>query len=114
MRISKLVLRDFRGWEHLDLRPSGHVLLAGVPRSGRSDIIAAICRVLDPESVRLHPVFADLRQYAASDDVRHRPTRASSAMGFPSERTHVDSRGFLTSCGIKVRRAPVQGDGEDE
>ena len=27
---------------------------------------------------------------------------------------HVGSRGFLTSCGINVRRAPVHGDGEDE
>ncbi|MHB8288833.1 MAG: DUF4411 family protein [Acidimicrobiales bacterium] len=27
---------------------------------------------------------------------------------------HVDSRGFLTLCGVKVRRAPMQGDGEDE
>jgi hypothetical protein len=43
----------------LDLRPRGHVLLAGVPRSGRSDIIAALSRVLDPETSRT-PVVTDL------------------------------------------------------
>ena len=40
MRISRLRLQDFRGWSHLDLCPRTHVLLAGVPRAGRSDVIA--------------------------------------------------------------------------
>jgi len=49
------------------------------------------------------------------DDVDRMPikislTTACSRLGV----RHVDSRGFLTSCGIKVRRAPVHGDGEDE
>lgn len=64
MRISRLLLHDFRGWRELDLRPTGHVLLAGVPRAGRSDVLAALVRVLDPDSVRVHPVIADIRQYA--------------------------------------------------
>ena len=38
MRISRLRLHDFRGWADLDLRPRTHMLLAGVPRAGRSDI----------------------------------------------------------------------------
>jgi len=40
VRISRLRLQDFRGWSHLDLCPRTHVLLAGVPRAGRSDVIA--------------------------------------------------------------------------
>lgn len=48
VRITRLLVTGFRGWQHLDLRPRDHVLLAGVPRAGRSDIIAAIARVLDP------------------------------------------------------------------
>lgn len=62
MRISRLRLQDFRGWAHLDVRPAGHVLLAGVPRAGRSDIILALARLLDPASIRLQPVLADIRQ----------------------------------------------------
>ncbi len=62
MRISRLRLQDFRGWSHLDLRPRTHVLFAGVPRAGRSDIIAALGRLLDPAAVRLHPVLTDIRQ----------------------------------------------------
>lgn len=66
MRISRLLLHDFRGWAALDLRPRGHVLLAGVPRAGRSDIIAAVSRVLDPASFRGQPLLSDIRQTASS------------------------------------------------
>ncbi|MDT5024324.1 MAG: hypothetical protein QOE61_750, partial [Micromonosporaceae bacterium] len=44
VRTTRLLINNFRGWERLDLRPRGHVLLAGVPRSGRSDIVAALRR----------------------------------------------------------------------
>lgn len=60
MRVSRLVLKNFRGWGDLDLRPEGHVLLSGVPRAGRSDIVTALTRVLDPESIRAQPDLADL------------------------------------------------------
>jgi len=62
MRVSRLRLHRFRGWAELDLRPAGHVLLAGVPRSGRSDIVAALSRLLDPASVRVQPSPTDLHQ----------------------------------------------------
>lgn len=62
MRISRLRLHDFRGWADLDLRPLTHVLLAGVPRAGRSDIIAALTRLLDPALIRVQPTLADVRQ----------------------------------------------------
>ncbi|WP_329522174.1 hypothetical protein [Spirillospora sp. NBC_01491] len=61
MRITRLQISGFRGWEQLDLRPNGHVVLAGVPRAGRTDIIEALARVLDPDAARsasltdLHP-----------------------------------------------------------
>ena len=60
VRITRLQLTDFRGWQRLDLRPRGHVLLAGVPRAGRSDIIAAIARVLDSGAKGLR--LTDLHQ----------------------------------------------------
>ena len=62
MRISRLRLHDFRGWADLDLRPRTHVLLAGVPRAGRSDIIVALTRLLDPAFIRVQPTLADVRQ----------------------------------------------------
>lgn len=61
MRVTRLLIAGFRGWERLDLRPSGHVLLAGVPRAGRSDVIAALARVLDPDAGR-NPLLSDLHQ----------------------------------------------------
>ena len=61
MRITRLRLHGFRGWAHLDLRPRGHLLLAGVPRAGRSDIIIALTRLLDPASIRVQPALADIR-----------------------------------------------------
>lgn len=65
MRVTRLLLDNFRGWPHLDLRPSEHVVLAGVPRAGRSDIIAALRRVLDPASARTQPALTDIRQERA-------------------------------------------------
>lgn len=50
VRATRLLINNFRGWGYLDLRPRRHVLLTGVPRSGRSDIITALRRVLDPDS----------------------------------------------------------------
>ncbi len=65
MRISRLRLHNFRGWPDLDLQRVGHVLLAGVPRAGRSDIIAALRRLLDPAMIRVQPSVGDIRQQRA-------------------------------------------------
>lgn len=61
VRVTRLLITGFRGWERLDLRPDGHVLLAGIPRAGRTDIITALARVLDPHAVR-NPPLSDLHQ----------------------------------------------------
>ncbi|HEY0166605.1 MAG TPA: TOPRIM nucleotidyl transferase/hydrolase domain-containing protein [Jatrophihabitans sp.] len=62
MRISHLRLANFRGWAELDLTPGTHVLLAGVPRAGRSDILIALTRLLDPAYNRVQPSEADVRR----------------------------------------------------
>lgn len=62
LRITRLRAVDFRGWHQLDLRPRGHVLAIGEPRSGRSDLMEALRRVLDPRSTRSQPTTADIRQ----------------------------------------------------
>lgn len=78
MRVSRLRLNDFRGWADLDLRPRGHVLVAGVPRAGRTDVIAALRRLLDPASVRLQPALSDIRQKRAAVAPLRPPTAPSA------------------------------------
>lgn len=67
VRATRLLITGFRGWERLDLRPAGHVLLAGVPRAGRTDIITALARVLDPHAAR-NPLLSDLHQKCRAPD----------------------------------------------
>jgi putative ATP-dependent endonuclease of OLD family len=62
LHITQLRAFDFRGWHDLDLRPRAHVLAVGEPRSGRSDLVHALQRVLDPRSTRRQPSTADIRQ----------------------------------------------------
>ncbi|MFF2352673.1 hypothetical protein ACFVVL_23150 [Kitasatospora sp. NPDC058115] len=61
MRVTRLLISNFRGWKSLDLRPRDHVVLAGVPRAGRSDIVEALARVLDPDAAQ-SPRLSDLHQ----------------------------------------------------
>ena len=61
MRVTRLLLHDFRGWDDLDLRPNGHLLIAGVPRAGRTDIIALL-KALDDAGIR----FKDLHTTQSS------------------------------------------------
>lgn len=79
MRISRLRLHDFRGWADLDLRPLTHVLLVGVPRAGRSDIVIALRRVLDPTFVRIQPSLADIRQLRVVPNPEHETGDIGSA-----------------------------------
>ena len=67
VRVTRLLITGLRGWERLDLRPDGHVLLAGVPRAGRTDIITALARVLDPHAAR-NPLLSDLHQECPAPD----------------------------------------------
>ena len=68
MRITRLKAKDFRGWADLDLRPVGHVVALGEPRAGRSDLVAALARVLDPRSTRQSPVVTDIHQRQVVSD----------------------------------------------
>lgn len=61
VRVTRALLTNFRGWKQLDLRPGPHVLLAGVPRAGRSDLITALTRVLAADTGR-GAELADLHQ----------------------------------------------------
>jgi putative ATP-dependent endonuclease of OLD family len=52
VRVLRLTLRHFRGFEKLTIRPSGHVVLVGEPGAGRSDVAEAVERVLWADSLR--------------------------------------------------------------
>lgn len=55
MRIARLEIRRFRGFESFVFIPREHVVVVGEPRAGRSDLVAALRRVLDPKSVASRP-----------------------------------------------------------
>lgn len=62
------------------LTPRLHSIVVGEPRSGRSDLIAALRRVLEPRSVRLRPSAWDIRRTRAdctSDQGEGRGTEES-------------------------------------
>ena len=52
MQVHRLDIRRFRGFELATIEPAGHVLLTGEPRTGRSNVIEGLDRVLSPESTR--------------------------------------------------------------
>ena len=52
MRVLRLEIRHFRGFEEVSVLPRGHALVVGEPRAGRSDLLTALTRVLDPDATR--------------------------------------------------------------
>jgi hypothetical protein len=55
MRVARLEIERFRGFEAFELLPRENVLVVGEPRAGRSDLIAALRRVLDPRTIQARP-----------------------------------------------------------
>jgi hypothetical protein len=55
MRIARVQITRFRGFESFVLLPREHVVVVGEPRAGRSDLVAALRRVLEPRSVLSRP-----------------------------------------------------------
>lgn len=53
MRILRVSISRFRGFDQLELLPRGHVLLVGEPRSGRSDLLSALSKVFEHDQTRL-------------------------------------------------------------
>ena len=92
MRVVELHIAGFRGWPDLTLKPAGHLLVVGEPRAGRSDLIEALRRVLDPDLTRNPPDEFDVFQ----------PGPAATARGPRSRRP-----GHQAGCaGRRGRRRP--------
>lgn len=53
VRILHCSIQNFRGFDHVEIMPRGHVLLVGEPRSGRSDLLAALSKVFEIDLTRL-------------------------------------------------------------
>ena len=72
MRIARVEITRFRGFESFVLVPREHVVVVGEPRAGRSDLVAALRRVLEPRSVTTRPsewdVFRPLPEPSSSGD----------------------------------------------
>ncbi|WP_200931254.1 hypothetical protein [Frankia sp. R43] len=69
MRVIRLHLLRFRGFADTVLHPSGHVVLVGEPRAGRTDLITGLRRVLDSRSTASRPHRYDVhRPIVSSED----------------------------------------------
>lgn len=66
MKVARLRMQRFRGFEAAEITAPGHVAIVGEPRAGRSDLVAALRRVLDPRSTsaRVNPL--DIHRAATS------------------------------------------------
>ena len=52
MRVAKIRIQRFRGFKQAELVIPADVVIAGEPQAGRSDLVEALRRVLDPRSTR--------------------------------------------------------------
>jgi hypothetical protein len=52
MQVLRLEIQHFRGFAQATVFPRGHALVVGEPRAGRSDLLAALTRVLDPDATK--------------------------------------------------------------
>lgn len=67
MRVARVRLQRFRGYANAEFIFDGSTVLAGEPRAGRTDLIEALRRVLDPRSTtsRVNPL--DIHRPVAPD-----------------------------------------------
>jgi len=69
MRVAKIRIERFRGFESASFLLPADVVVAGEPQAGRSDFVEALRRVLDPRSTRVRVNPLDIfRPVAANPD----------------------------------------------
>jgi hypothetical protein len=106
VRVTRVLIEGFRGWGHLDVRPGSHVLLAGVPREGRTDLITALAWVLDADAAR-GAALSDLHQRLAISS-RTAPSGPSSLDGTASGRARACTAGADLGCRLGRARVAAQ------
>lgn len=82
MKIARLRMLRFRGFESADILLHGHTVIAGEPRAGRSDIVQALRRVLDPASTRSRVNPLDIHRQAPAHEAGNLPAKE------PEQATH--------------------------
>ena len=65
MRVLRVRLHLFRGYEEQVIMPTTHAVVVGEPRAGRTDLIMGLRRTLDPRSWSRAPDLSDLHQPAS-------------------------------------------------
>lgn len=68
MRIARLRIERFRGYRHALFVVPENMVLAGEPQGGRTDVVEALRRVLDPRSTRYRVNPLDIHRSDHSDD----------------------------------------------
>lgn len=56
MKLRRVQISQFRGFDSFELVPRGHVLAVGEPRAGRSDLLAAISKVFEIDATRVSEI----------------------------------------------------------
>lgn len=108
MRVSRLRATNFRGWSELDLRQSGAVVVVGEPRAGRTDVVVALTRVLDPRSTRLSPVLTDIHQRLKAATADDTPTTEGGTTGGLSESDTAHASAAPDEVGTVPAAAPIR------
>jgi putative ATP-dependent endonuclease of the OLD family len=60
MRVVRITVERFRGFENLEVYPRDHLLVIGEPRAGRTTLVDAARAVLDPAFTRARPSLWDV------------------------------------------------------
>ncbi|MGO2747992.1 hypothetical protein [Microbacterium sp.] len=68
MRVARIRIERFRGYHYAELVVPENMVLAGEPQAGRTDIVEALRRVLDPRSTRSRVNPLDIYRPADDDD----------------------------------------------
>lgn len=89
MQIVEVSLRRFRGFEDLTFQPVDHVALIGEPRSGRSDLIEGLRRVLTSDGTR-STTASELDFFMLATDKRAEVEVVLANLGADLEQDFVD------------------------
>lgn len=68
MKVARIRIARFRGFENTTLALGAHAIIAGEPQAGRTDLIEALRRVLDPRSTRSRVNPLDIYRPTAPDE----------------------------------------------
>ncbi len=89
MQIIEVSLRRFRGFDELTLQPVDHVALIGEPRSGRSDLIEGLRRVLTSDGTR-YTTASELDFFMLDTDERAEVEVVLGNLGSDLEQDFID------------------------